>query len=240
MSDAAELKAGDGGEGLIGSIVKFTMSSVGSKIVMAATGLGLWLFVTGHLAGNLLAFVGRDTFNAYAATLQGNPLLLWGARSALLLGIPLHFFFAVRSAGMNRAARPVAYAYANKTPASMASKTMIISGLVIAAFFAFHIAHFTLRIVSVTDSLGPTGAFSPYDMLIQGFKNPLIAGFYIVGQLLLAQHLSHGIYSLFQHLGLWGKRWTPFIRSAALVVGYGLCAAFISIPVSVLLGIIKP
>ncbi len=240
MSDAAELKAGDGGESLIGSIVKFTMSSVGSKIVMAATGLGLWLFVTGHLAGNLLAFVGRDTFNAYAATLKGNPLLLWGTRTALLLGIPLHFYFAVRSTAMNKAARPVAYAYANKTPASMASKTMIISGLVIAAFFAYHIGHFTLRIVSVTDSLGPTGAFSAYDMLIQGFKNPLIAGFYIVGQLLLAQHLSHGIYSLFQHLGLWGKRWTPFIRSAALVVGYGLCAAFISIPVSVLLGIIKP
>ena len=240
MSEAAELKAGDGGESLIGSIVKFTMSSVGSKIVMAATGLGLWLFVTGHLAGNLLAYLGRDTFNAYAETLKGNPLLLWGARSALFIAIPLHFFFAVRSAGMNKAARPVAYAYANKTPASLASKTMIISGLVIAAFFAFHIAHFTLRIVSVTDSLGPTGAFSPYDMLIQGFKNPLISGFYIVGQVLLAQHLSHGIYSLFQHLGLWGKRWTPFIRSAALVVGYGLCAAFISIPVSVLLGIIKP
>ncbi|MDP3236978.1 MAG: succinate dehydrogenase cytochrome b subunit [Myxococcales bacterium] len=240
MSEAAELKAGDGGESLIGSIVKFTMSSVGSKIVMAATGLGLWLFVTGHLAGNLLAYLGRDTFNAYAETLKGNPLLLWGARSALFLAIPLHFFFAVRSSGVNKAARPVAYAYANKTPASLASKTMIISGLVIAAFFAFHIAHFTLRIVSVTDSLGPTGAFSPYDMLIQGFKNPLISGFYIVGQVLLAQHLSHGIYSLFQHLGLWGKRWTPFIRSAALVVGYGLCAAFISIPVSVLLGIIKP
>lgn len=240
MSDAAELKAGDGGESLIGSIVKFAMSSVGSKIVMAATGLGLWLFVTGHLAGNLLAFVGRDAFNAYAATLKGNPLLLWGTRTALFLAIPMHFYFAVRTAGMNKAARPVAYAYANKTPASMASKTMIISGLVIAAFFAYHIGHFTLRIVSVTDSLGPTGAFSPYDMLIQGFRNPLIAGFYIVGQLLLSQHLSHGIYSVFQHLGLWGKRWTPFVKNASLVVGYGLCAAFISIPVSVLLGIIKP
>ncbi len=240
MSDAAELKAGDGDESLIGAIVKFAMSSVGSKIVMAATGLGLSLFVMGHLAGNLLAYVGRDAFNAYAETLKGNLPLLWGTRAALILAIPLHFYFAVRTAGMNKAARPVAYAYENKTPASMAARTMIISGLVIAAFFAYHIAHFTLRIVSVTESLGPTRAFSPYDMLIQGFRNPLIAGFYIVGQLLLSQHLSHGISSLFQHLGLWGKRWTPFVKNASLVIGYGLCAAFISIPVSVLLGIIKP
>jgi succinate dehydrogenase / fumarate reductase, cytochrome b subunit len=239
MSDAAELKTG-GGEGLIASIVQFAMSSVGSKIVMAATGLGLWLFVTGHLAGNLLVFVGRDAFNGYAATLQANPLLLWGTRTALILAIPLHFYFAVRSTAVNKAARPIPYAYANRTRASVAAKTMVISGLVIAAFFAYHIAHFTLRLVNVTESLGPTRTFSPYDMLIQGFKNPLIAGFYIVGQVLLAQHLSHGISSLFQHLGLWGKRWTPFIKSAGLIVGYGTCAAFASIPVCVFLGIIKP
>jgi|JI10StandDraft_1071094.scaffolds.fasta_scaffold135301_2 succinate dehydrogenase / fumarate reductase cytochrome b subunit len=239
MSTAAELKR-DTGQTLIGHAVNFLTSSVGSKVMMALTGLGLWVFVTGHLAGNLLAFVGRDAFNAYAAGLKGNPILLWGARSALFLAIPLHFFFAVRSTGVNKAARPVAYAYDNKTPARMAAKTMVISGLVIAAFFAYHIAHFTLRAVSVTDALGPTGVFSPYDMLVQGFKNPLIAGFYVVAQLLLAQHLSHGIYSLFQHLGLWGKRWTPFLKNASLVIGYGLCAAFISIPVSVFLGIIKP
>ena len=239
MSTAAELKR-DTGQTLIGHTVNFLTSSVGSKVMMALTGLGLWVFVTGHLAGNLLAFVGRDAFNAYAAGLKGNPILLWGARSALLLGIPLHFFFAVRSTQVNKAARPVAYAYDNKTPARMAAKTMVISGLVIAAFFAYHIAHFTLRVASVTDSLGPNGVFSPFDMLVQGFQHPLIAGFYVVAQLLLAQHLSHGIYSLFQHLGLWGKRWTPFLKNASLVIGYGLCAAFISIPVSVFLGIIKP
>ena len=69
---------------------------------------------------------------------------------------------------------------------------------------------------------------------------PLIAGRYIGAQVLLAAHISHGIYSRFQHLGFWGTRWTPFLKNAALVVGYGLCAGFASIPLSVLLGLIKP
>jgi succinate dehydrogenase / fumarate reductase cytochrome b subunit len=72
-----------------------------------------------------------------------------------------------------------------------------------------------------------------------GFRQPLIALLYIGAQVLLAAHLSHGIYSLFQHLGLWGAKWTPFLKNASLIVGYGLCAAFASIPLAVLLGFIK-
>lgn len=240
MSEAAELKRDDAVEPLFGSLAKFFMSSVGSKVMMAATGLGLWVFIVAHLAGNLTAFLGRDVFNQYAMALKGNAPLLWGVRLALLAGVPLHFFFAVRSSRLNAAARPVAYAYENKTPARFAAKTMLISGLVVLSFLAYHLAHFTLHVVAVTEARGPDGAFSPYDMLVQGFQNPLIAGFYVVAQLLLAQHLSHGIYSLFQHLGLWGRRWTPWLKNASLAVGYGLCAAFIAIPVSVLAGLIKP
>lgn len=239
MSDAAELKRDDTVEPLFGSLVRFAMSSVGSKVMMALTGLVLWGFVTGHLAGNLLVFAGRDAFNGYAEALKGNPPLLWGTRLVLLACVPLHWFFAVRSSRANGLARPVPYAYENKTPARLASKTMLISGLVVGTFLLYHLAHFTLRVVNVTDAKGPTGAFSPFDMLVEGFKNPLIAGLYIVGQVLLSQHLSHGIYSLFQHLGLWGRRWTPWLKNASLVVGYGLCAAFITIPVAVLLGVIK-
>lgn len=240
MSEAAELKRDDTVEPLFGSIWRFATNAVGSKVMMALTGLVLWGFITGHLAGNLLVFLGRDAFNAYAEALKGNPPLLWGTRLVLLACVPLHFFFAARSTRANAAARPVAYAYQNKTPARLAGKTMMISGLVIGTFLLYHLAHFTLRVVSVTEAKGPTGGFSPYDMLVQGFQNPLIAGFYIVGQVLLAQHLSHGIYSLFQHLGLWGRRWTPWLKNTSLVVGYGLCAAFITIPLSVLAGLIKP
>jgi succinate dehydrogenase / fumarate reductase cytochrome b subunit len=114
---------------------------------------------------------------------------------------------------------------------------MVLSGLVVLAFFAFHLSQFTWRIVG----LGADAAtLTPYQMLIRGFQQPVIAGFYILAQVLLAAHLSHGLYSMFQHLGVWGKKWTPWLKNAALVVGYGLCAAFASLPLSVLLGIIKP
>ena len=77
-------------------------------------------------------------------------------------------------------------------------------------------------------------------MLVMGFQQPLIAGFYIVAMVLLAAHLSHGVYSLFQHLGAWGTKWTPALKGASLVIGYGLCALFASIPLAVLLGFVKP
>lgn len=234
MAEALELKRESSGESLLGSLVKFGGSAVGSKVIMAITGLGLGLFIVGHLAGNLLAFVGHDAFNHYAEALKGNAPLLWGTRLALLIGFPLHIFTAIRAARINAAARPVGYAYAPKTPASSASKTMIISGLLVLAYFLFHIAHFTLRVTGPQ----PEGS-DPYAMLVMGFQQPIIAAAYIGAMVLLALHISHGIYSLFQHLGAWGKKWTPFLKTLSLVAGYGICAAFAAIPLSVLLGLIK-
>lgn len=241
MADAMELKRDTGGETLIGSLTKFFLSSVGSKVIMAVTGLGLFLFVVGHLAGNLLAYVGRDAFNAYAIGLKGNAVLLWGTRTALLIGFPLHIFAAIRSTQLNLAARPVPYAYENKSPARAAAKTMMISGSLVLAYFLYHLAHFTLHLTGPQPAAAlPDGNYDAYAMLVMGFQQPLIALLYIVAQVLLAAHLSHGVYSIFQHLGLWGAKWTPFLKNASLALGYGICAAFASIPLAVLLGFIKP
>ncbi|HEY0882188.1 MAG TPA: hypothetical protein VGD87_11685, partial [Archangium sp.] len=152
-----------------------------------------------------------------------------------------HVFTAIRTVQMNRAARPEGYAYQEKTPARLAAKSMMISGAVVLAFFLYHLAHFTFRVTGPQPTaLLPDGHYDAYSMLVMGFQQPLIALLYIVGQVLLAAHLSHGIYSMFQHLGLWGAKWTPFLKNAALVIGYGMCAAFASIPFAVLLGFIKP
>jgi succinate dehydrogenase / fumarate reductase cytochrome b subunit len=241
MAEAMELKRESTGPTLIGSLLKFMSSSVGSKVVMALTGLGLSVFIVGHLAGNLLAYVGRDAFNHYAATLKGTPLLLWGARTALIIGFPLHILTAIRTVQLNRAARPVAYAVEPKTPARMAAKSMMLSGAVVLFYFAYHIAHFTWHVTGPQPTtLLADGHYDAYAMLVMGFQQPLIAGLYIVAQVLLAAHISHGLYSLFQHLGFWGARWTPFLKNGALIAGYGICAAFASIPLAVLLGLIKP
>jgi succinate dehydrogenase / fumarate reductase cytochrome b subunit len=245
MAEAMELKRETTGETLVGSLMKFFSGAIGAKVTMAVTGLGLWAFTIGHMSGNLLAFVGKDAFNHYAATLQGTPLLLWPARLALLIGVPLHFYTALRTVQLNKAARPEAYAYQERTPVRLAARTMLLSGLVVGAFFAYHIAHFTLRVTgshNFTDWVDPVTKLAHHDayaMLVAAFQNPVIAGFYIVAQVLLAAHLSHGIYSLFQHLGIWGSKWTPFLKNASLVIGYGLCTGFAAIPLSVMLGIIK-
>jgi succinate dehydrogenase / fumarate reductase, cytochrome b subunit len=241
MADAMELKRDTAGDSLIGSLTKFFMSSVGSKTLMAVTGLGLFVFIIGHLAGNLLAYLGRDVFNQYAIALKGNAVLLWGTRSALVVGFVLHILTAIRSVQLNRQARPVPYAYENKAPASAAAKSMMLTGAVLLVFFIYHLAHFTWHFTGPQPGvLLGDGNYDAYTMLVMGFQQPLIALLYVGAMVLLAAHLSHGIYSIFQHLGLWGAKWTPFLRNASLIVGYGLCAAFASIPLSVLLGFIKP
>lgn len=235
MAEAMELQRNRPPESLVGNLMRLMFGSIGSKIVMALTGLGLWVFIVAHLAGNLTVYGGAPMFNQYAMKLHETPQLLWAVRVALFLGFPLHIFFAIRTATFNRAARPEAYVFANKARTTLAAKTMLLSGLVVLTFLGYHLAHFTFRVTG-----GATFDQTPYQMLVNGFANPVIAGFYIMGQVLLAAHLSHGLYSLFQHLGLWGKRFTPFAHRAALVIGYGLCLAFISIPLCVMLGLLKP
>ena len=225
---------------MLAGLTRFAMGSVGSKVVMAVTGLGLWGFIVAHLAGNLAMWAGRDAMNHYAALLKSVPEVLWAVRAALLLAFPLHIFSAIRAASHNRAARPVAYVHRVKTPASMASKTMLISGLLVLAFFGYHLAHFTWHLTNPEHVAQlADGSVDVYSMVVQGFQVWWISAIYLVAQFLLAQHLSHGIYSLFQHLGLWGASWTPFIHRAAVGVGYGISLAFSSIPIAVLLGVMR-
>jgi succinate dehydrogenase / fumarate reductase cytochrome b subunit len=197
------------------------------------------VFIIGHLAGNLLAYAGPGPFNAYANTLHHTPLLLWSVRIGMIVLFPLHIWTSIRCSMINEDARPMPYAYQNRSPARAAAKSMLLSGGVILAFFAYHIAHFTWRMTGPQPERMVGDVFDAHAMLVAGFQVPWIAAFYVIAQILLAGHLSHGIYSLFQHLGLWGARWTPWLKNTALVVGYAISAAFASIPLAVQLGVIK-
>src|SRR5438093_11418441 len=121
-------------------------SSLGKKYLMAVSGCVLFLFVVGHLLGNLQIFLGPDVINRYGHFLQSNPELIWPARLVLLAMVGLHVWSAVKLSAENKAARPVAYAQYEPVGSSYASRTMLMSGLIILAFVIYHLLHFTVQV----------------------------------------------------------------------------------------------
>lgn len=218
-------------------------SSLGRKYIMAVTGLGLFIFVILHMLGNLQIFFGPELLNRYAHFLQTSPEILWPARVGLLVLVGLHFWAAVSLALANRAARPRGYSRTRWVAASYASRTMMMSGLIIAVFVIYHLLHFTVQLPEVnltgTDFKllqDAEGRHDVFRMMVRGYSNPWVSGFYILGMALLCLHLSHGAGSLFQSIGLKNDFYGPYIdrgaRLAAWVIFVGNC----SIPVAVLLG----
>ena len=124
-------------------------SSLGKKYIMAVTGCALFIFVIGHLVGNLQFFMGPDVINAYGHFLQSNLELIWPARIGLLVMIALHIWAAIKLAAENKAARPVVYENYNPTTASYASRTMLMSGLIIFFFIIYHLLHFTVQVEAI-------------------------------------------------------------------------------------------
>ena len=226
-----------------GLLRQLWQSSIGKKYVMAITGLGLFVFVIVHMLGNLQIYFGPEHLNAYARALKGTPALLWGARGGLLFITVLHITAALQLAAANRRARPVRYANSKPVASTFAQRTIVISGLIIFAFILFHLAHFTLGLVDpqYMDLKDPLdlSRHDVYRMMITGFSNPFVSIFYVVSMGLLLLHLSHGVSSLFQSLGLRSKKtfvWMDKIaKGAALVLFLGNA----SIPLAILAGLIK-
>lgn len=220
-------------------ILGWWRTSLGGKVVMSVTGLLLTGFLVGHMAGNLLVFRGQDAINAYAAFLKSQPGLLWSVRLGLLATFAIHITTGVRLARANRAARPERYVREGTVQASLASRSMIWTGLVVAAFVVFHLLHFTVGAVqpkahALADA---TGRHDVYSMVVLGFRNWPIALSYVVAVVLLGLHLSHGLHSLAQSLGLRHARLTPALEKAAPILSAVLIVGFLSVPLSVLLRI---
>lgn len=205
---------------------------------MALTGLVLAGFVLGHMTGNLLMFKGGDgkAINAYAAWLHANPGLLWGARVVLILSTLAHVWVGIQLTLENRAARAGGPAEDATRRATLGSRTMPYSGVVILGFAIFHLLHFTFRAVALGDV---TFGDDVYKMVIAGFSCQAVAYFYIVSMLLLCLHLSHGVSSVFQTLGLRNERWRARLDGLALAYAWIIALGFISIPLAVLTGILK-
>ena len=203
---------------------------------MALTGLVLVGFIVGHLSGNLLYFRGPEALNAYAQWLHEHAALIWGARAFLLVSVAAHIWSGISLALENRAARAGGPEVAATRRASLASLTMPYTGLVVLGFIVFHLLHYTLRSVCLSpEVIAKAAAGDVHQMVVAGFSNTAVSAFYIVAMALLCLHLSHGVSSMFQTLGLRNERWRGRLDAAATAFGWLVFLGFASIPVHVLL-----
>ena len=216
------------------AVARFYDSTIGKKVIMALTGAILFGFLIGHMLGNLQVFLGREVMNHYAETLHGNLLLLWGVRILLLVSVLLHSWAAVQLTAVKAAARPVAYVKTANVKATTGSRTMMLSGPVIALFVIGHLLHLT------TGTIHPQFVeLHAYENVVNAFSNPIASGLYIVAMILVGFHLSHGIWSMFQSIGFSHPRYTPLIKKFSGIFAWVLVAGFIAVPISVLAGLVR-
>jgi succinate dehydrogenase / fumarate reductase cytochrome b subunit len=202
-------------------------SSIGSKAIVAVTGILLFLFLIVHLLGNLQVFLGPEALNGYAKFLHSKPALVWTFRLGLLAILVVHVWFTIKLKLENWSARPDRYRKEATLKASAASRYMIWTGLVVAAFIVYHLLHFTAHVVDTggmaTDP--KLGMVNVYDMVVTGFRVPWVAISYLVAMVVLGFHLYHATWSFFQTLG-WNHatinpavRWLMPLLGILIVVG---------------------
>jgi len=204
-------------------------SSVGTKLLIGATGLFLFVYLIIHIAGNLVVLAGPDTFNAYGAALGGNPLIPL-IEAVLLLGLLTHAFKAITMYFQNRQARPVGYARkrsaGHTTRKSLASSTMIASGLILVLFLIVHVKAFRFGPHYERD-----GVHDLYRLEFENLQNPLVVGFYLISMLVVGSHLWHGIASSLQSLGVDHPVWTPRLRTFGQLMAIVIAGGFMAIVV---------
>lgn len=222
-------------------LLRIFTSSLGKKFLMALTGAGLFLFVIAHMVGNLQIFLGPESINRYGHFLQTTPEILWPARIGLLALVIIHIWASISLTVENQAARATGYEVKELVAASTASRTMIWSGLIVFAFICFHLAHYTLMVVhpEYRTLVDARGQHDIYQMMILGFSNCWVSGFYVLSIGLLCIHLSHGTSAMFQSLGLKNAAYADLIARLAKVVAIVIFLGYISIPVAVLAGVVK-
>jgi succinate dehydrogenase / fumarate reductase cytochrome b subunit len=214
---------------------------------MAFSGAALFAFVVGHLVGNLQVLAAPEFINSYAHFLKGKPALLWGARLGLLALVGIHIASAVALQQENKAARPAGYATQAAYGSTLASRTMLVSGLIILAFVVYHLAHFTVLLPGIngtadfrklTTVLHGETVPDVYAMMILGFQVWWVVLFYLIAQGLLFMHLGHGLSAMFQSMGLRNHLWWPCITRFAQVVSIALFAGYALIPIAIYLRVV--
>jgi len=212
----------------------FLGSSIGKKVIMAVTGLVLFGFVVAHMLGNLQVYLGPTKLDEYGAALRRVPALLWTARLVLLGSAVAHFWAAWSLTRRNWSARPVGYREQQAVASSYASRTMRWSGVILLLFIVYHLLHFTLGTVHPDFVEGAVN-----HNFVVGFRQPLVAGFYILAMVCLGFHMHHGVWSLLQTLGLSHPRYDQARLAVATLVTAVVVVGNISFPLAVLAGFVR-
>lgn len=221
-------------------------TTIGKKFIAAITGLVLFGFLVGHVAGNLKVFTGFSPDNVphideYGQFLKevGKPMLpymmgLWIARAVLLGSLILHVITVIQLAMRSAEARPVDYVRSKTTTASLPAKWMMYSGLLILAFIVFHVLHFTTG----TIRMGEFEHGYIYKNLESSFSSVPVAMGYVFVMICLGFHLFHGVWSMFQTLGLDNPDRNAALRWFAIISTVAISAGFAAVPVAFMLGVL--
>lgn len=231
-------------------VVKLYSSSIGKKITMAVTGFLLAAFVLIHMLGNLKIFQAPVEYHgetmpkidAYGHFLReagfpvlGHGDLLWIFRIGLLVLAAFHIWSAIAVWRMSSAARPQGYKKEDKVASTWGSRTMRVGGIILAVFILFHILHLT------TGTIDPAGSFvhgAVHDNMVDSFQIWWITAFYVIAMVFLGLHISHGVWSAFQTLGVANPKYKSWRRTLAVLLALIVSIGNISIPLAIFFGVV--
>ena len=216
------------------------LTSLGSKVLIALSGLALAVFVVFHMLGNLQVFQGPQALNAYAAFLREMPMALWSARLTLLAIVVVHIGLSVRLAINNRRARPGGYVARHYRRATLASRTMALTGTLLTLFIVFHLLHLTAGVVdpSSHNRLDIRGQRDVFGNVVHAFQNPLLVLIYLAGQAVLGFHLSHALSSSLQTLGMEHPMLDRLFRGAGPLVAMLVVVGNTAIVLAIAFGLV--
>jgi succinate dehydrogenase / fumarate reductase cytochrome b subunit len=220
----------------------FYRTSIGKKVLMAASGLFILLWLIGHMLGNLKVWLNQKEFDSYAEFLRrlGEPIfphtvLLWIIRALLTAAFVVHVYLAIDLSVRNRRARQVRYAHPARVQADFPAATMRWGGLALGLFVIFHLANFTWGWIH------PGYRFvrgSVYHNVVGNFDQWWLVVIYVAAMIALALHIYHGTWSMFQTFGVNSRRWDRLIRGSAGTLAVVMFVGFVSVPIGVLVGAI--
>ena len=202
---------------------RFLNSSIGKKQLLALSGFFLSIFLVVHLAGNLLILKSIETFDQYAMALMHDPMII-PAEIILAFIFLSHIFLGIKISIENKRARPVSYAFGKRSEGrkSLASSTMIYSGVWILIFLVLHIKQFKYG-DHVSQTLGA--------LVISAFQSPYYVVWYWVSMGVVGLHLSHGLWSMFQTWGVNHPVYSVWIKRASHVFGWTIAIGYMAIPI---------